>query len=669
MGKASKRRSFSVILYIYVAIILASTLAIASCERGFATEIVSHPLDPLAEEEYSAVVSALIDEGYVDGAAFYPLITLEEPPKADVLQWNPGDPMPRLAFAIVKKGPETFEAIVDTIGGGVVSWEQIEDVQPGLLPSAEWSLVQTIVRGNHDWQEAARKRGIEEFKDVVCVPNPAGYFGIAEEEGRRLVKVVCYATSGADNYWGRPIEGLIAVVDLNERELVSLIDSGPVPVPEGPVDLDQVELRDPPNAISLVQTGGPSFQVDGQEVSWQKWQFHFRMDPRLGPVVSLVRYEDNGAMRSILYQGSLSEIFIPYMDPDVGWYFRTYLDAGENGVGRLAVRLKPGLDCPNNAVLFNAIFAHDTGEPYTQKNAACLFERFSGDIAWRHYEAVTGSNKVRPRTDLVLRSISAIGNYDYIFDWVFRQDGTIRIDVGATGVPQVKAVNARSTGDDGDGLDTAYGRLVAEHTVATNHDHFFSFRLDLDVDGQQNSFMYEQLKLERLESETGRKSVWVVDSTEATSEEAAKMVIDIESPTLWRVINPNVSGPLGNPVSYQLEAKSNAISLLSPDDFPQRRAGFTDYHLWVTPYEPEERYAAGVYPNQSKGGDGLPAWTSANRSIQNTDLVLWYTLGFHHVVRAEDWPVTPTLWNEFELRPFDFFERNPALDLPAPDGN
>ena len=147
------------------------------------------------------------------------------------------------------------------------------------------------------------------------------------------------------------------------------------------------------------------------------------------------------------------------------------------------------------------------------------------------------------------------------------------------------------------------------------------------------------------------------------------MVIDIQTPTLWRVINQNVLGPLGNPVSYQLEAKSNAISLLSADDFPQQRAGFTDHHLWVTPYDPSERYAAGTYPNQSRGGDGLPEWTSAKRSIQNTDLVLWYTLGFHHVVRAEDWPVTPTLWNQFELRPFDFFERNPALDIPASEDN
>ncbi|MDX1409437.1 MAG: hypothetical protein R3330_14920, partial [Saprospiraceae bacterium] len=60
----------------------------------------------------------------------------------------------------------------------------------------------------------------------------------------------------------------------------------------------------------------------------------------------------------------------------------------------------------------------------------------------------------------------------------------------------------------------------------------------------------------------------------------------------------------------------------------------------------------------------LPEWTKANRSILDTDLVVWYTLGFHHVVRAEDWPVLPTSEHSFELRPFDFFRHNPALDLP-----
>ena len=557
-------------------------------------------------------------------------------------------------------------AIIDATEGTVLSWRQVEDVQPGLLPTVEWSLVQIIVRGNQEWQAAARKRGIQSFRDVVCIPNPAGYFGVAEEEGRRLVKVVCYAPSDSSNYWARPIEGLIAVVDLNERELVRLIDTGPVPIPEAPADLDETSvgnLRVPPHAISIVQPQGPSFQVDGHVVSWQKWQFHFRIDPRVGPVVSLVRYNDDGDMRSILYQGSLSEIFIPYMDPEVDWYFRTYLDAGENSVGRLAVVLRPGLDCPTNALFFNAVFTHDSGESYTQENAACLFERYRGDIAWRHYEAVNGQNDVRRRTDLVLRSISAIGNYDYVFDWVFRQDATIEVAVGATGVPQVKAVSRRTIAD-GDGRDAAYGHQVAEHTVAINHDHFFSFRIDLDVDGQQNSLVYERLISRRLDDQNPRKSVWVVDSQTATTEEDAKLPIDIQGPSLWRVINPNVRGPLGHPVSYQLEPKANAVSLLSTDDFPQRRAGFTDFHLWVTPYRPEELYAAGKYPNQSKGGEGLPAWTSADRPIENTDIVLWYTLGFHHVVRSEDWPVQSTVWSEFELKPFDFFQRNPALDLP-----
>lgn len=268
-----------------------------------------------------------------------------------------------------------------------------------------------------------------------------------------------------------------------------------------------------------------------------------------------------------------------------------------------------------------------------------------------------------------MRSVSAIGNYDYIFDWVFRQDGTIEVAVGATGVPQVKAVRGRTTADDVEGRGTAYGRPVAEHTVAINHDHFFSFRIELDVDGRRNSFVEERLISEILVEPTARKSVWVVDSRTALTEKDAKLRIEFQGPSLWCVINPNVLGPLGHPVAYQLEAKANIVSLLNLEDFPQRRAGFIDFHLWVTPHDPKERYAAGTYPNQSKGGEGLPAWTSANRPIENTDVVLWYTLGFHHVVRAEDWPVLSTRWSGFELKPFDFFQRNPALDLPSFQGN
>ena len=114
----------------------------------------------------------------------------------------------------------------------------------------------------------------------------------------------------------------------------------------------------------------------------------------------------------------------------------------------------------------------------------------------------------------------------------------------------------------------------------------------------------------------------------AKTEEQAKVRMNMEQPEVWRVVNPNVKSPSGISGGNDVMGGDNAMSLLGPEDYPQKRAGFTDYHVWVTPYRENERYAAGDYPMQSKGGDGLPAWTKANRAIENTDIVLWYTIAF-----------------------------------------
>lgn len=150
----------------------------------------------------------------------------------------------------------------------------------------------------------------------------------------------------------------------------------------------------------------------------------------------------------------------------------------------------------------------------------------------------------------------------------------------------------------------------------------------------------------------------------ARREGDAKLTIDLRRPALWRVVSTARTNHVGYPTSYQLMPGKNTTTLLSEDDYLRRRAGFIDHHLWVTPYDPAELYAAGDYPTLSEPGHGLPAWTDASRAIENTDIVLWHTVGMHHMVRAEDWPVMPVLWHSFELRPFDFFNRNPAMDLP-----
>jgi primary-amine oxidase len=108
----------------------------------------------------------------------------------------------------------------------------------------------------------------------------------------------------------------------------------------------------------------------------------------------------------------------------------------------------------------------------------------------------------------------------------------------------------------------------------------------------------------------------------------------------------------------------NAVPFVHPESSVSRRANFITKHLWVTPYHPAEKYATGDYPNQHPGGAGLPEWTAANRSIENTNVVVWYVMGEHHIPRLEDWPVMPVAYLSFRLRPNGFFDRSPALDVP-----
>jgi primary-amine oxidase len=646
--------------------LLALIVFLAMCgASAHAETATAHPLDPLSQHELQSTVTTLKSAGHVDDSTRFVFVTLREPDKAAVLKWQPGEPFAREAFVIIKQGSHTFEAIVDVAGGKLESWREIKGVQSALLID-EIDKLNGILRSDVAWQAAMRKRGFQQFDKIECMPFSAGYFGDSAEQGHRLVRAECYDAGAAVNFWGRPIEGLVATVDLNQRRVLKLVDTGVVPVSKAPSDYGPKSVpspRQPLKQIVVQEPNGPDFAVQGSAVNWDSWRFRVRMDPRLGIVVSMVSFNDTGRNRSIMYEGHLSEIFVPYMDPAPGWYFRSYMDAGEYGAGKLASTLIPGSDCPADSYFFDDWIADERGVPQQRKRIACLFERRDGQIAWRHWELINNQTESRPARELVLRWIATVGNYDYIFDWTFQQDGTIRVAVGSTGIDEVKGVvseNSRNKQTD----DSEYGTFVANNLIGVNHDHFFCFKLDLDVDGPNNSFEQVRLRKIRLGDKSLRRSLWVAQPKIAEVEAEAKLKEDMHEPVLWRVINPNVSNALGDPVSYELMPEHSISNLLDPDDYPRKRAGFADYQLWVTPYT-REQAAAGVYPNQSRGGEGLPAWTKPNRSIENTDLVLWYTLGFHHTPVAEDWPVLPTMWHEFYLRPRGFFSRSPVLDLPA----
>lgn len=336
---------------------------------------------------------------------------------------------------------------------------------------------------------------------------------------------------------------------------------------------------------------------------------------------------------------------------------------GEFQHGYLTYPLQVGTDVPEKALVFNPLVPDDRGRVFRFDNAYAIFERNNGNPMWRHFDENVEELQSRPSVELIVRFISTIGNYDYIFDWVFTQDGRIRMAVGATGILAPKGVRSTSLSDENIRADRAYGELVDEMIAAPNHDHFFLYRIDMDIDGEHNSFSRDRMK-RRQKRKYPFRSYWVLDRSQAYREADAQLKIRPDKPALWRIFNPNTIRRLGHNPGYILRPTgSAAYSLLAKNDFVQRRAGFTDYNLWVTPYHPRELFGADDYPNQSTPDQGLPAWTEANRYIVNRDLVLWYSIGMHHAPSAEEWPVMPVVWHSFELKPYNFFDENPALDL------
>lgn len=645
-----------------------AALAGPPLQEDEAAEEVTHPLDPLTPAEYEQVLELLAAEELVDEGSMYPIITLQEPAKELVLAWEEGDDIPRAAFAIVKQGEQTFEAVVNLTAGEVESWEEIEGVQASILLT-EFFGAQEIVLANEEFQEALALRGVEDFENLACAPLSVGYYGLPEEEGRRLLRVPCFYMDG-NNPFAKPIEGLYGLVDLNTQEVIDILDTGVRPLPENNYDLDEGSVdnvRAPLNTTVFTQPDGANFTVDGHIIEWEGWRFHQRLDKRTGLVISDVSFqEEGGEARPILYQGSLSEVFVPYQDPDAGFYWRTFMDAGEYGFGLFATPLVPGIDCPETATYLNANLSFDDGSLLPYEGVICVFERPTGNPMWRHFEGFNGVYEGRPSIDLVVRTISTVGNYDYVVDWIFTQDARIRVAVGATGIDLPKGVVTTSMSDTTAITDTAYGTLVAPNIVAPYHSHYFSFRLDMDVDGTDNSFMITELTPTET-PDSPRAGIWTVESRMAMTESDAQLDVNPIEPKMYHVMNENKTGELGHSPSYMLMPKNSFSYSLMPDEDPAvQRAYFIQNHVWITPYAPEEQNAAGLYVNQSQGGDGLPEWTSADRSIMNTDIVMWYTVGFHHVTQTEDWPVMSIHWFYFELMPYNFFEQNPAMNLPNP---
>ena len=625
---------------------------------------VPHALDPATAEEYLAGREIMAAAGLLADPVSFAYYGLEEPPKDEVLAGGadrvPADRRLR-AFLINLKNGESTDVVVSLGRRSVVSARTVDTAAEGQLPivDSEYHLVEDIVHADPGWQEAMARRGLTDMSKIRICPITAGaYRAPAEDDERRMVRVLGFLQAREhDLAWAHPIDGVTAHVDLIEKKVLRVIDEFSLPVPAESGDYDDPAVRGPERTtlrpIEITQPEGPSFTVEGNLLRWQDWSLRVGFDAREG----LTLHQIELAGRPVIYRASVPEMVVPYGDPRFR-YWQAYFDTGEYLVGKWVNSLELGCDCLGEITYLDAMICGETGEPAVVRNAICIHEEDFG-ILWKHTDIFNGSAQSRRQRRLVVSFFTTVGNYDYGFYWYFYLDGTIECEIKMTGI-------VFTAGHPGG--DHPYSTEVAPGLGAPVHQHLFSARLDMSVDGLANAVDEVDVTGLPIGPDNPYGNAIVQRVTRLTSESVGARSGDSSRGRVWRVLSSSAVNRFGKPTAFTLYPEPQPALLADPSSPIATRAGFATRALWVTRYDPAQRYPAGDFVNQSPGG-GLPAYTAADRDIDGQDIVLWHTFGPTHFVRLEDWPVMPVTRTGFMLKPTGFFDRNPTLDVPAPGGH
>jgi primary-amine oxidase len=619
---------------------------------------VVHPLQRLSADEIDAARELLARGGLVTDTTRFALLALAEADKASVLAHRDGDPVDRRVRAVLLdvatgRSRSVVASLTRATVDAVTELDPVTDGQPPIMLE-EYAAADEIVKADPGWVAAMARRGITDLDLVRPCPLSAGHFDLPGEAGRRMLRVLSFLQHrAADHCWAHPIDGIVAYVDLTERRVVELIDDALLPVPQEEGNFDDPAYTGAPRTtlkpIEITQPDGPSFTVDGDAVRWEGWSFRVGFDPREGLVLHQLSY----AGRPIVYRASIAEMVVPYADPSPVRFWQNYFDVGEYLLGHQANSLELGCDCLGDIYYFDAVLADGLGQPQPIPNAICLHEEDFG-VLWKHTDLFTESRETRRQRRLVISFFVTVGNYDYGFYWYLYLDGTIAFEAKATGVLFTSAYRPGSR----------WASEVAPGLGAPYHQHIFNARLDMMVDGLANAVDEVEMRRVPVGPDNPYGNAFTRHATRIARESMGARTADSSVGRFWQVVNPSRVNRLGQPVGYALYPQGQPVMLADESAPATRRAAFATRHLWVTRYQPDERYPAGELVNQHPGGAGLPAYMAADRDLDGADIVLWHTFGMTHLPRPEDWPVMPVDSCGFVLRPVGFFDRNPTLDVP-----
>ncbi|OPX16674.1 primary-amine oxidase [Gordonia sp. i37] len=642
-----------------------------------------HPLDPLSADEFRAVSAVLSREQGVGDGWRYASIELAEPGKAELAAYEADGTVPaRRAIVICLNSSEnlTYKSVVRLTDETVESFDLVPDVQANFTVD-EFEECDRVLRAHPEVQAALARRGITDLDLVFMDTWTYGGALIPEEfKGRRLGWSDTWVKNaeGANPY-ANPVSGLHCVIDVNTMELLRIEDAAAGSGADGSGGFERPQVmgeyvprhipqrirdtfkRPPLKPLEITQPEGPSFTLDGNRLTWQNWSLRVGFNYREGMTLHSVTYNDAGRERSVAHRMSFAEMVVPYRDHCEDHYRRTAFDIGEWGLGFMTTSLELGCDCLGEIRYLDAVLHNSAGEPYTITNAICIHEEDNA-VLWKHVDHDAGA-EVRRMRRLTVSFHVTVANYEYLVYWRFYQDGNIECEVRATGIMVTTPMPPGVTSN-------PHGTVIDDRTYAPFHQHFLVARLDLDIDGTDNTVFASETVAEPMGPGNPLGLSLTQRNTALRTENEGMQDPDFATQKSWKIVNTNRTTELGHHPAYKLSPTGAFPAMFDPASPVFQRATVIGHTLWVTPNNADERWPAGEFVNQSERDTGVAEWTKNNRSIENTDVVLWYVFGIHHITRPEDWPVMPVDVVSFWLKPFGFFDRNPALDVePSPSAH
>ncbi len=635
---------------------------------------MAHPLDPLTSDEFRATTALLHREHGIGVGWRYCSIEGLEPAKADLDAFAASGEVPdRIVEALcLERGTNrTYRARVNLSADAVALFEHVPGVQANFTVD-EWEEADAALRSHPDVIAALQRRGITDMDLVFMDTWTYGDAVMPEQWKDRRIgwsDTWVRAAAGANPYAG-PVNGFHCVIDVNTMELLDIEDTHTVSRPEVMGEYvprhvpDRLKGHRPARKpLQVTQPEGVGFEVDGHEISWQNWSMRVGFNHREGMTIQAVTYTDAGRVRPIAHKLSFAEMIVPYRDPSVDHFRRTAFDIGEWGLGFMTQSLELGCDCLGEIRYLDAVMHDSAGEPYTITNAICLHEEDSA-VGWKHVDhGDDGSGhevgaEVRRQRRFVVSFHVTVANYEYLVYWRFYEDGNIECEVRATGIMVVTHVE--------EGQAHPHGTLVDQRTYAPYHQHFLVARLDLEPDGRSNTVYRSETVIDPISAENphglGLRQVSTPHRDRGSRRLPLGEPARLEGGQRRLAERP---GHAGRRTSWCPAGPSRRSSIPTSPVF--QRAQVIGHTVWVTPHDAEERWPSGEFVNQSKDDHGLPEWIQQSRSTADTDVVLWYVFGIHHITRPEDWPVMPADIVSFWLKPVGFFDRNPSLDVePSP---